>query len=82
MQTCPPAGGSVRAAEPVVSPVTAVVNQSSSAHECFFSRYNENGIKTILKTVGSLQIHIHKKHPQHILILKFAMLMFICNVHI
>ncbi len=52
-------------------------NLSSSAHERYFIRWNENAIKTILKTVGSLQRYTHINHPCRVLILKHAVLMFI-----
>ncbi len=52
-------------------------NLSSSAHERYFIRLNENAIKTILKTVGSLQKYTHINHTRRVLILKHAVLMFI-----
>ncbi len=52
-------------------------NLSSSAHERYFIRENENAIKTILKTVGCLQKYTPINHPRRVFILKRAVLMFI-----
>ncbi len=72
---CLPAGGAVRA---VTSGFPSNgCNLSSSAHERYFIRLNENAIKTILKTVGSLQKYTHINHTRRVLILKHAVLMFI-----
>ncbi len=76
MQTASlPAAGAVRAVELAVSAVMLYL--SSSAHECYFIRSNENVIETFLKTVCFLQRYIHIKHPRRLLVSKRAVLMFI-----
>ncbi len=71
-----PAGGALSAVELAVSPGNGF-KQSSSSHESYFIRSNENVIKTFLKTVGSPQRYIHIKHPRRVLFLKRVVLMFI-----